>query len=74
MPASPSNKVAGGLIEVVQQAAIAFLQADSNGDQQLDFDEFKSVLPESMLGNDDDIREIFDMADADGSGAITQDE
>ena len=69
-----SNKVATGLMDIVQQAAIAFLQADTDGDQQLDFDEFKTVMPKHLQGTDDEIWQIFKMADADGSGAITQDE
>lgn len=61
-------------MEVVQQAAVAFLQADTNGDQMLDFEEFKEVLPPELRGSDDEVKEIFDMCDADKSGTITQDE
>ena len=57
-----SNKVATGLMDIVQQAAIAFLQADTDGDQQLDFDEFKTVMPKHLQGTDD---EIFLDRDAD---------
>ncbi len=45
------------------------------GDGQLDFDEFLTAVPEKLqIGKKSELREIFDAADTDSSGAITQDE
>ena len=69
-----TNKPAGALMDIVQKAMIAFLQADKNGDRVLNFDEFKEVLPKDMKVTEEQAREIFNMCDADGNGTISQDE
>jgi hypothetical protein len=56
-----TNKPAGALMDIVQKAMIAFLQADKNGDRVLNFDEFKEVLPKDMKVTEEQAREIFNM-------------
>lgn len=50
-----------------------FADADANGDQQLDFDEFYSMMPEKLRSEfgTDCIREWFDAADTDSSGQLS---
>ena len=60
----------------MRQAGQAFLDADVNGDQQLDWDEFYLVIPEDMKSKTpkDQLKKLFEEADADGSGFVTIDE
>ena len=62
------------LLRRVQAAATAFYAADVNSDQKLDFEEFKAVASGFERAGDATLREMFEMADRNGSGGITRDE
>ena len=61
---------------LIRATASAFVTADTNGDQMLDFDEFKTTVPKSTREqySESTLRELFDAADHDRSGQITRDE
>ena len=55
----------------LQALAAAFMSADLGSDQKLDFGEFCACVPphERKEHREDEMREVFDMADHDGSAA-----
>ena len=59
-----------------RNAAIAFYRGDKNGDEKLDFDEFRSIAPESLRANAFRARSqaVFDSIDLDKNGSVTLDE
>ena len=63
-------------VEMAREAGLAFLDADVNGDQRLSWEEFYNVVPDDMkrVNSKEQIRDLFDSADADKSGQITIDE
>ena len=63
-------------VAMAREAAMAFLEADVDGDQRLDWNEFYSGLPHQVTQKHSKtaIREIFEMCDLDKSGFITMDE
>ena len=64
------------LVSLQRDAAVAFLEADVNGDAILDYEEFKSACPKKLKEqiNETELREIFDSVDHDQSGGISMDE
>ena len=63
-------------ISMIRQSKMFFSEADTNHDNELDFDEYEQGLPENIKRNHSaaQIREWFDLVDKDGSGRITMDE
>ena len=54
---------------------LGFHEADRNGDEVLDYEEFIAALPSELRSADEaTLREVFAMADADGDGTVTADE
>ena len=74
MPPTETRKARA--VGVAREAAVAFVNADKNGDGILTFDEFMSALPEDTrrLNSKKALREVFDLADIDGNGEVTMDE
>lgn len=72
----PYSRVNPRAIGMAREAAMAFLEADINGDHKLDWDEFFAAIPRQVKKkhNKESIREIFDLCDLDKSGSITMDE
>ena len=62
------------LATILREAAVAFLTADAGGDGELDFDDFKKLLPPGASANEGMLREAFNMADANGNGKISKTE
>lgn len=64
------------LLNLVKASAEAFMAADVNNDDKLDFDEFVRVIPPETLRahSDETAREVFEMADYDGNGSISREE
>lgn len=62
--------------QVLREAAITFLMADSSNDGELNFREFVDLLPQEMRGHTPEsvLREAFDMADTDRSGMVSRTE
>lgn len=60
----------------MRRNALAFQEADVDGDQKLEFDEWVSMLPATMRERRtvDQLRQIFNVADLDGDGTISLDE
>ena len=58
---------------ITRKSAIAFLEADVNGDKRLSFDEFTQLNPGENL-SDVHLREVFDSIDTDRSGDISMEE
>lgn len=63
-------------LDMTREAAMAFLDADADGDHLLDYEEFRMAVPEKMRGQSAEaaLRELFATADADGSGQISMSE
>lgn len=59
---------------ILREAAVSFLAIDGAGDGELDFEDFKKLLPHGEEMNEQMLREAFGMADADGSGTISKTE
>ena len=83
MPLAKANnstkKVRNGpmeILEILRAASMTFYRADANADQQLDFDEFRNAI--SSNGADtystETVKEVFALADADGTGKIDKEE
>ena len=64
------------VLDMTREAAMAFLEADADGDAMLDYEEFRMAVPERMRGQTSEaaLRELFNTADADGSGQISMSE
>lgn len=62
--------------ELVQILAAAFMAGDLGNDQKMDFNEFQQCIPERVRvrHKEEEMREVFDMADADGSGSLSREE
>ena len=67
-------KMDDSLATILREAAVAFLTADAGGDGELDFDDFKKLLPPGASANEGMLREAFNMADANGNGKISKTE
>ena len=52
------------------------ISADTNGDAELSYEEFVNVIPKQTREKHEDasLKEIFDLADTDGNGAISREE
>lgn len=63
-------------LDIARDAGIAFLDADVNGDQKLSWEEFQLCIPANMKENatPEELRDLFDEADADHNGTISIDE
>ena len=61
---------------LTQDAAAAFLEADVDGNKKLSFEEFSNVVPQNVQAtcSTEQLREIFETVDTDGSGDISMDE
>lgn len=59
-----------------RDAAAAFFEADVDGNEQLDFEEFMNAIPAELKKSMaiEQIRDLFESTDADGSGSISMDE
>ena len=71
-----ARKKEGRALYLSRDAAAAFFEADVNGNEQLDFDEFAQAVPAELKASMsiDQITELFRSADTDGSGSISMDE
>ena len=67
-------------VEMAREAMMAFLDSDVDGDHMLDFEEFRDAVPQALVeesneeqvrSNDEELRQMFAAADADGSGLIS---
>ena len=60
-------------IELAKSAAMLFLDADLNGDHELSFEEFLLCVPEHLTRTltQEQIRSVFDAADADKDGNLS---
>ena len=64
-------------IRMVREASLTFLDADTNHDQRLDFDEFLLAVKRPTGMSDEQkeaLREIFDAADESGDGVLSREE
>ena len=70
---SQGGQASGRIKEIVGGSAIAFANADSNGNLELTFEEFKNVIPANMSGglSNDILRELFEMADTNQDGVVS---
>ena len=62
--------------KLMQACAVAIERADTNGDRNLTFDEFKLFIPARTRAahHEATLRELFDTVDTNGNGFITPDE
>lgn len=62
--------------QLVEILASVFMSGNLGSDQKLDFNEFKASIPDHVrAGHDEEeMREVFDMADADGGGTLSREE
>ena len=76
LPLQKKGKSSFRPVVLSRDAAIAFMDADVDGNHQLSYEEFQQLVPANMRASlsEEDIREIFDSADLDGSGTISMDE
>lgn len=58
----------------MREAAMKFLEADKNGDEQLTFEEFKGLIPTSMSITDAEAKVVFNGVDHDKDGVVTVEE
>jgi len=63
-------------ISLSRDAAMAFLEADIDGDKELTFDEFMSIAPAELKASlrGRTMKELFDRIDRNGNGTISLDE
>ena len=74
---APHMRNPNTMAALVKKAAMAYIDADVNSDHQLSFEEFSGMLTKAVpdiVHADTTIRELFDMADIDNDGLISQDE
>lgn len=64
------------LLQQAQRDALRFAEADVDGNNELNFDEFLAMQPKKILEQygEDDIREWFQAADTDNSGTVSMNE
>ena len=67
-------KVNSKVADFSRDAAVAFLNADVDGNQRLTFDEFAGINPKNSSVSKEQLQELFRAIDADGSGDISMDE
>lgn len=63
-------------VAAMSDATLAFAEADKDGDQCLDFEEFYSTLSKRLRNSlqVEQVKQWFDAADADGDGTVSVDE
>ena len=62
-------------VTLSRDAAQAFFEADIDGNKELSYEEFVTLVPKVLAQSSTvDVRALFDSADADGDGAVTIDE
>lgn len=76
MPPQKSKETSLRSVVLSRDAAMAFMDADVNGNHQLSWEEFQQLVPATMKQSlsDAEVQEIFESADLDGSGTISMDE
>ena len=62
------------LATILREAAVGFLAADAGGDGELDFEDFKKLVPNGSAANEAMLYEAFKMADSNGNGKISKTE
>ena len=60
----------------IRRQAQQFMEADQDGDQRLDFEEWMAMLPKATKQGRsvEQLRQIFSVADLDGDGTLSLDE
>ena len=60
----------------IRRQAQQFMEADQDGDQRLDFEEWMGMLPKATKQGRsvEQLRQIFSVADLDGDGTLSLDE
>ena len=71
-----AGRVEPAAVDMAREAAMAFIEADLNGDHQLTFEEFKLAVPERMKKKESlaTLEHLFSVADADSNGYVTMHE
>ena len=72
-PSVLKHRVSTDVLNDAQNFARRFADADEDGDQLLDFDEFSAMMPDKLrsMFTTEEIRGWFDAADADNSGKLS---
>ena len=71
-----SGGAAKRMEEVLCASALAFINADIDSNRKLDFEEFKNLVPIGLRlqHTDGTLEELFNMADLDSDGEVSQEE
>ena len=74
--AAPNPNAVFTLHDMLRVTSEAFVNADLNGDKELSFEEFVTIVPASVRAGHTEttLRELFQSADTDRSGEISLDE
>ena len=68
----PMKRQESRVANMTREAAVAFLNADIDGNQLLSFDEFLSIAPTALSRSG--VQKLFNLVDTDNSGGISMDE